>query len=82
MRIELTKFTKDGGPLTKKIFLASDGTLVNDSSACRMAHGTAERVNIANVAELGALIHDLTRSHPAPCVSTCRTRFRSSPSGN
>jgi len=62
MRIELTKLTKHGGPLTKKISLAPDGTLVKDDSACKMARGTAERIKITSVEALGALIHDLTSS--------------------
>ena len=40
--IELTVFTKDGGPLTKQISLAADGTLIQDKSACVMYRGTAE----------------------------------------
>jgi hypothetical protein len=62
LEIELTKLSKDGGPLTKKIFLSPDGTLVKDSSACVMAHGTAERVKVAGVDALGALIEDLAPS--------------------
>ena len=44
LSVELTKLTKVGGPLTKRISLAPDGTLKKDGSACVMAHGTAERV--------------------------------------
>jgi hypothetical protein len=58
--IELTKFSKHGGPLTKKIYLSSDGTLVKDGSACVMVHGTAERVRVADVHALAALIERLT----------------------
>ena len=46
---ELVLFTKTGGPLTKKISLAPDGTLVKDNSACVMTRGTAERVKIAGM---------------------------------
>src|SRR6185369_8207093 len=53
---------KDGGPLTKQISLSPDGTLVKDGSACVMAHGTAERVRVAGVDALGALIEGLTPS--------------------
>ena len=59
---ELVKFTKTGGPLTKQISLSPDGTLVKDSSACVMTHGTAERVRVAGVDALGALIEDLAPS--------------------
>ena len=62
LEIELTRLTKDGGPLTKQISLAPDGTLVKDGSACVMAHGTAERVRVAGVDALGALIEDLAPS--------------------
>jgi hypothetical protein len=62
LETELTRLTKDGGPLTKQIFLSPDGTLVKDSSACVMAHGTAERIRVAGVDALGALIEDLTPS--------------------
>ncbi len=50
------------GPLTKQIYLAPDGTLVKDGSACVMAHGRAERVRVAGVVALGALIEGLTPS--------------------
>jgi hypothetical protein len=62
LEIELTRLTKDGGPLTKQISLSPDGTLVKDSSACVMARGTAERVRVAGVDALGALIEDLAPS--------------------
>jgi hypothetical protein len=62
MRIELTRLTKQGGPLTKRISLSPDGTLVKDSSSCVMAHGTAERVKVAGVDALAALIEELTPS--------------------
>ena len=62
LEIELTRLTKDGGPLTKQISLSPDGTLVKDGSACVMAHGTAERVRVAGVDALGALIEGLTPS--------------------
>jgi hypothetical protein len=62
MMIELTKLTKHGGPLTKKISLDPDGTLVKDSSACMMGRGTAERVRLDSVDALAALIESLTPS--------------------
>ena len=83
LEIELTRLTKIGGPLTKRISLAPDGTLVKDGSACVMAHGTAERVKVAGVDALGALIEGLHAvagaSRSAPCAPTCRTRWRSPP---
>jgi hypothetical protein len=59
---ELTKFTKVGGPLTKQISLAKDGTIVSDGSACVMSDGSAERVKVAGVGELAALIGKLRPS--------------------
>jgi hypothetical protein len=56
---ELTVFTKKGGPLTKRISLAKDGTVNSDGSACRMASGTANRAPIAGATELAALIRQL-----------------------
>ena len=46
LEIVLTRFTKDGGPLTKQISLATDGTLIQDKSACVMYRGAAERVTV------------------------------------
>jgi hypothetical protein len=60
--IVLTRLTKAGGPLTKQISLAADGTLIKDGSACVMTRGTAERVRVAGVAALGALIEELAPS--------------------
>ena len=81
LEIELTRLTKDGGPLTKLISLSPDGTLVKDSSACVMARGTAERVRIAGVDALGALLEDLAPSQAIALgtARTYRTRLRSSP---
>src|SRR5258708_40292943 len=50
--IELTRLTKVGGPLTKRISLAADGTLLNDGAACVMSRGAAERIKVAGVAAL------------------------------
>ena len=52
--IEITKFSKSGGPLTKRISLKPDGTLHSDGSACVMVAGTARR---ARFDDLGALAH-------------------------
>jgi DNA polymerase I-like protein with 3'-5' exonuclease and polymerase domains len=71
LQIELTRLTKDGGPLTKQISLSPDGTLVKDGSACVMSHGTAERVRVAGVEALGALIEAL-RPSQALALGTLR----------
>src|SRR5258708_21022527 len=60
--IELTRLTKVGGPLTKRISLAADGTLLNDGAACVMSRGAAERIKVADVAALATLIEELKPS--------------------
>jgi hypothetical protein len=57
--IEITAFTKNGGPLTKRISLAADGTVAADGSACLMANGTADRVRLADAAALAGFIASL-----------------------
>jgi hypothetical protein len=53
---EIVRLTKDGGPLTKQISLNNDGSTTSDGSACTMPRGTAERVLLAGVTDLAALI--------------------------
>jgi hypothetical protein len=62
LEIELTRLTKVGGPLTKRISLAADGTLLNDGAACVMSRGAAERIKVADVAALATLIEELKPS--------------------
>jgi hypothetical protein len=57
--IEITVFTKHGGPLTKRISLDASGKLKNDSSACLMTNGTAQRVATADAMALAKLIISL-----------------------
>jgi hypothetical protein len=57
--IEITVLTKQGGPLTKRISLAQDGTVKADGSACIMTQGDAHRLHIAGVAELATTISQL-----------------------
>jgi hypothetical protein len=56
---ELTLFAKSGGPLTKRISLAADGSLVSDGSACLMTYGEARPVEVAGIGDLAALIERL-----------------------
>ena len=56
--VEITVFEKHGGPLTKRIALR-DGKMANDSSACRMANGSARRVKIDKMQVLADLIDNL-----------------------
>jgi hypothetical protein len=56
---EIVRFTKEGGPLTKKISLNADGSTTSDGSACVMSRGIAERIPLAGIAELATLIPQL-----------------------
>jgi hypothetical protein len=49
----------EGGPLTKRIALAADGTVNSDGSACLMVRGSAERVRLHDIVALAALIEKL-----------------------
>ena len=69
---EITEFTKSGGPLTKRISLAADGSIVSDGSACVMSRGTARRIKIAGVKQLGELIEQLS-SDQAIALGALRT---------
>jgi hypothetical protein len=68
---EITVFTKAKGPLTKRITLADDGTVLSDGSECRMARGRAVRVEVADVTQLAALITSL-RSNQALALGALR----------
>ena len=68
---EIVRFTKEGGPLTKKISLNDDGSTMSDGSACIMPRGIAERIPLAGIAELGALISEL-RSDQAIALGALR----------
>jgi hypothetical protein len=56
---EITRLTKAGGPLTKRISLADDGSVKSDGSACVMSEGQARRVTFDNLESFGACIADL-----------------------
>ena len=78
--IEATGIAKAGGPLTKRISLAQDGTLLSDGSACIMARGTARRQRWDTMREFAACISSLD-PHEAialgRCAAICQPRFRS-----
>jgi hypothetical protein len=61
--MELTVFAKCGGPLTKRISLNPDGSLVSDGSACVMSAGTAQRFEFGDIGLLAELIEQLTARH-------------------
>ena len=54
--VQITIIAKSGGPLTKRISLAADGSLISDGSACVMSRGTATRFTFADIGQLAALI--------------------------
>jgi len=70
--IEITAFTSDTGPLTKKISLAPDGSLVSDGSACVMSRGTAKRLRLAGFADFARLIGGL-KSNEAIALGALRS---------
>jgi hypothetical protein len=57
--IEITRLSKVGGPLTKRITLAPDGSLISDGSACLMSSGNARRVTFDSLQEFAACIDSL-----------------------
>ncbi len=58
--IQLTQLAKDGGPLTKRISLAPDGSLLSDGSACTMAVGRGRRTTCATMQEFADGISGLS----------------------
>jgi hypothetical protein len=57
--IELTRFKKVGGPLTKRISLSPTGALVSDGSGCLMSRGYAQRVRVDDLGQFAHLIQSL-----------------------
>jgi hypothetical protein len=70
--IEITVFTKSGGPLTKRISLNGDGTVKSDGSACVMTRGRARRARLAGVHDLAELI-DRLETNEAIALGRLRT---------
>jgi AAA domain-containing protein len=56
---DITIVAKDGGPLTKRISLSTDGSLMSDGSACVMSTGSAKRFVFEFAWELAELIGSL-----------------------
>jgi hypothetical protein len=57
---EITVFTKTGGPLTKRISLAPDGSIKSDGSQCKMTRGRARRCTMGSMQGLADLINAAT----------------------
>jgi hypothetical protein len=55
-QIEITGFVKSGGPLTKRIVVAADGSLHSDGSACVMSTGWAYRLRFDTLDGFAACI--------------------------
>ena len=62
-RIEITVFSKDHGPLTKRISLGADGKIVSDGSACMMASGKAQRARLPGIDDNFAELIARLKSH-------------------
>ena len=69
--IEITTLTKTGGPLTKRISLASDGTLHSNGSACVMSAGSAQRAQFDDLASFAGFIARLA-PHEAIALGALR----------
>ena len=79
--VEITRFEKTGGPLTKRVYLKPDGAIANDSSDCRMSRGVMHRQHPVDWRALAGLIEETPRKHglcarrdaagPAGLCSTC-----------
>ena len=74
LHAEITVFTKFGGPLTKRISLAKNGSVKSDGSACVMSRGTARRVQIEGVKHLAEQIVSLN-SEQAIALGTLPTNL-------
>ena len=69
--IEITTLAKTGGPLTKRISLAPDGSLHSDGSACVMSAGQAQRAKFDNLTAFAACIGSLS-PHEAIALGALR----------
>src|SRR4051794_31102532 len=69
--IEITVLTKTGGPLTKRISLAPDGSLCSDGSACVMSTGAGTRATFDSLNAFATCIHSL-RPDQAIALGTLR----------
>jgi hypothetical protein len=76
MSVVITTYTKFGGPLTKHISLAPDGSIKADGSACVMSRGAAQLTEVAGVDEFAELLERL-RSHQAISLGRMRAGLRS-----
>ncbi len=57
--VEITRLSKVGGPLTKRITLGPDGSLKSDGSSCTMSRGAACRERLAGLDAFAKCIGNL-----------------------
>ena len=57
--IEIVRFAKAGGPLTKRISLSPEGQVHSNGAACVMSHGQACRIRLDGLEAFAALIANL-----------------------
>jgi hypothetical protein len=69
--IEITLLAKAGGPLTKRISLAVDGSLKSDGSACLMWRGVARRARFSDLYAFADCIGNLAQ-HEAVALGSLR----------
>jgi hypothetical protein len=69
--VEVTRFIKSDGSLTKRLALSPDAKLISDGSRCRMTTGRAERVRLDDWRNFAALI-DATPCDTAWALGTMR----------
>jgi hypothetical protein len=62
LSLEITRFEKTGGPLTKRVYLKPDGAIANDSSDCRMSRGVMHRQHLLDWRALACLIEETPRN--------------------
>jgi hypothetical protein len=70
-RLEITGLMKEGGPLTKRIMLTTDGSLKSDGSACVMAEGQARRATFDNLETFAAYIAGLNPNEAIALGALC-----------
>ena len=70
--LQVTVIAKSGGPLTKRISLATDGSLRSDGSACVMSRGTAKRFTFSRLEQFADLIEHFA-PHQAICLGGLRS---------
>jgi hypothetical protein len=69
--LEVTRLVKDHGPLTKRVHLAQDGTIANDSTNCRMSRGIMHRTSLPDWRDFAAVIEE-TPNNVAYALGTMR----------